>query len=160
MNSRLAKTAKSYVQRPFQRAVLRGLAVVLPPLLTIVILLWILSTVQEYVLLPIENRAKSLIVWSIDESLTEIPDGALMVDTTSNPQQQFSYEGKDFIRVADGQWIPVGVYQRVRQSKRLQLPQTSQEYYQRYVELTYLRRSIVLPVFFLIFILILFRALR
>ena len=38
-----------YHMQPFRRAVLRGLGVVLPPLLTIVILLWIANSVQKFV---------------------------------------------------------------------------------------------------------------
>ena len=41
--------------RPFRRAVLRGLALILPPVLTIVTLLWVASTVQVYVLQPVTD---------------------------------------------------------------------------------------------------------
>ncbi|MCA9269116.1 MAG: hypothetical protein KDA41_11630, partial [Planctomycetales bacterium] len=40
---------------PFRRAILRGLAVLLPPLLTIVIFLWVWNTIRERVLLPVEG---------------------------------------------------------------------------------------------------------
>ena len=39
-------------RRPFRRKVLRGLGIMLPPLLTVVIFLWVYSTVQMYVLRP------------------------------------------------------------------------------------------------------------
>jgi hypothetical protein len=43
---------------PFRRALLRGLAVVLPPLLTVVILLWAWNTIALYMLVPAENLAR------------------------------------------------------------------------------------------------------
>ena len=52
---------------PFQRAVLRGIAVILPPLLTIVFLLWIWNSVQTYVLNPIETAAQKLLVQRVAE---------------------------------------------------------------------------------------------
>ena len=70
--------AATSTQRPFRRAVLRGLGVLLPPLLTIVILVWILSTVQDYVLTPFERTAKHLITWSIDDIRTSVPPEATL----------------------------------------------------------------------------------
>src|SRR5271166_689246 len=49
--------------RSFRRAVFRGLALVLPPILTIVIFLWIYSTVQFYVLKPVTDAAREALVW-------------------------------------------------------------------------------------------------
>ncbi|MCU0959837.1 MAG: DUF502 domain-containing protein [Pirellulaceae bacterium] len=40
---------------PFRRAVLRGLGVVMPPLLTIVLFIWAWATIDGYVLKPIES---------------------------------------------------------------------------------------------------------
>lgn len=45
-------------QHSFRRAVLSGFAVVLPPLLTIVIFLWIGSTINAYVLKPVKSTTK------------------------------------------------------------------------------------------------------
>src|SRR5688572_14164433 len=47
--------------RPFRRAVLRGLGVLLPPLLTIVIFVWIGNTVAVYLLEPLESWARAII---------------------------------------------------------------------------------------------------
>ena len=51
--------------RPFRRAVLRGLGVVLPSLLTIIFLLWLWNAISTYVLRPIEAGARHLIVMQI-----------------------------------------------------------------------------------------------
>ena len=154
MNSRFTKS--TYLQRPFRRSVLRGLAVVLPPLLTIVILLWLLNTIQDYVLSPIEVAAKHTITWFEDETLTSVPTGAILIEPEGSPDQQFQYNGQDFVSIGNNQWIPVSVFQRVYQDPGLQIPETSQGFYHRYVELKYLKRSIVLPIFISIFVLLLY----
>ncbi len=53
------KQAKS---RPFRRAVLRGLGVVLPPLLTLVLFIWAWATIDSYVLKPIETGIGQVVV--------------------------------------------------------------------------------------------------
>lgn len=50
--------------RPFRRAVLRGLGVVLPPLLTIVLFIWAWTTIDGYVLRPIENAVAEVMVFA------------------------------------------------------------------------------------------------
>ncbi len=142
--------------RSFRRAVLRGLAVLLPPLLTIVILVWILSTVQDYVLVPFENTAKRWITSAIDETRNEIPEGAILTGPTTRPDGRFRIAQTEYIAVNNDQWVPVSVYSRVRQNPGRDLPSTGNGYYDRYVELTYLKRYIVLPIFFCLFILLLY----
>jgi len=56
---------------PFRRAVLRGLGIVLPPLLTIVIFLWIGSTVQLYVLEPVSAGARNAVAWYLEGQVPE-----------------------------------------------------------------------------------------
>src|SRR3989304_5182028 len=43
---------------PFRRAVVRGLAILLPPLLTIVIFFWVGTTVNTYMLAPLESAVR------------------------------------------------------------------------------------------------------
>ncbi|MDG2380915.1 MAG: DUF502 domain-containing protein [Pirellulaceae bacterium] len=155
MTSRSKKSVSVSRGRPFRRSVLRGLAVVLPPLLTIVILLWILNTVQDYVLTPIEIAAKHAITWANDETLTVVPASAKLVGGKDR-SSEFIYEGQQFISIGDKQWIPLSIYQRVRQDPGLAMPETSEGYYHRFIELTYLKRSVVLPVFICCFVLLLY----
>ena len=49
--------------RPFRTAVLRGLGVVAPPLLTLVILLWVIRTVDYYVLEPVTLQTRIVLAW-------------------------------------------------------------------------------------------------
>ena len=61
--------------RPFRRAVWRGLAILMPPLLTIVIFLWVGSTIERYVLSPVRSGARDVIAWSIADVRVQ-PAGA------------------------------------------------------------------------------------
>jgi uncharacterized membrane protein len=128
----------------------------LPPLLTIVILVWILSTVQDYVLTPFERTAKQLITWSIDDIRTSVPPEASLSGPPARPDYRFRLRDVDYVAVNDDQWIPEAVYNRVRQNPGRTPPSTAQAYYERYVELTYLKRYIVLPIFVAVFILLLY----
>ena len=58
----------AYNLQPFRRAVLRGFGVVLPPLLTIVILLWIGNSVQKFVISPVEWASRQTIVWFMNDT--------------------------------------------------------------------------------------------
>jgi uncharacterized membrane protein len=61
MSHAAQKPKSTKKQRPhFRRAVLRGLGVVMPPLLTIVLFIWAWTTIDGYVLKPIEN----LVAWT------------------------------------------------------------------------------------------------
>ncbi|MBI2481447.1 MAG: hypothetical protein HYV60_23245, partial [Planctomycetia bacterium] len=53
--------------RPFRRAVLRGLAILMPPLLTIALFIWAWSVIETSVLRPVESLASDLIAyWTVD----------------------------------------------------------------------------------------------
>jgi len=60
-------------QHPFRRAVLRGLALIMPPLLTIVVFLWAWHIIEDYVLTPIESLAKEGIVLYYADTRDDIP---------------------------------------------------------------------------------------
>ena len=52
---------------PFRIATLRGLGVVLPPLLTIIFFFWAWNTIERAVLRPVEAAACYIIIWSTQE---------------------------------------------------------------------------------------------
>ncbi|MFV1966837.1 MAG: hypothetical protein ACC628_15535, partial [Pirellulaceae bacterium] len=51
---------------PFRRALLRGLAIVMPPLLTIVLFIWAWSIIEGKVLIPVER----VLAWGYVSSVT------------------------------------------------------------------------------------------
>ena len=59
--------------RPFRRAVVRGIGVILPPLLTIVIFVWVGSTINTYVMQPVKNVTRQVLVLPIDDHVKNFP---------------------------------------------------------------------------------------
>lgn len=122
---------------PFQRAVFRGLAVILPPLLTIVILIWVGNAVQQYVLVPVESGAKYVIVWTIADIQNTDP-------------------GKGYEKIGQ-HWVPQEISYHVDRFRgNLPKPETAQATYSLYVKLRYLKSQYVIPLFLSLFIIILY----
>jgi len=128
-------------RRPFRRAVLHGLGVVLPPLLTIVVFLWAWNLISAYVLAPVENTARRLIVTAIWDVRMQAPEAARVT----------FYQELD-----SGEWIPRHVYEVVKANPGAAFPPTAQACFERYVDLVYLRRTMVVPVFLAVFVLVLY----
>jgi uncharacterized membrane protein len=126
---------------PFRRAVLRGLGVVLPPLLTIVVFLWAWSLISRYVLNYVEGGVRYLIVQSIWDVPEELPtEGGL----------------EDYAQLPNGQWIPLEVYKTVQKYPGQGTPRTPWDYFDRYVQLVYKPRAWVIPVSLVCFVLLLY----
>ena len=142
-------------QHPFRRAVLRGLAVILPPLLTIVLFIWAWNTIDSYVLGPIEACARYVLVWSLAEVRDE-PPAALPRQRGPNGEVLVWQDGQDYVALENGQWIPYPVYTAVRRNPGEVERRSAEAYYHRYVKLKYLQRRYVVPVFLLVFILTLY----
>src|ERR1700752_2492548 len=103
--SQLAMPAPKKSLGPFRRAVLRGLALLLPPLLTIVIFLWVGHTVAVHLLEPLERTAR----WVLVDELADIRD----VESVPAPQIAdgvATIDGKEYMRTADEKYVPLGVY--------------------------------------------------
>ena len=66
---------KHSIFEPIRRACLRGLAVILPPLLTIIVFIWAWSMIDSYILIPCEHAAGQAIVWSIKDIRSGFPAG-------------------------------------------------------------------------------------
>ncbi len=127
------------IGRAFRRGVLHGLGVILPPLLTVVVFLWTWNLISAYVFDPIENLARKAIVAGIR-------------DVRAGPQPP---EGT-YYQLSTGEWIPVHVYEQVKANPGPAVPHTGLGYYRRYVDITWLRRSAVVPLFLIVFVLILY----
>ena len=122
---------------PFRRAVLRGLGVVLPPLLTIVIFVWVGNTVAVYLLEPVERKAEQTLVWSV----TDIQ----------------SAEVEGYVEVSEGNYIPDYVYKKVAEARVADIDMTSATaIYKEYVRMRYLQRWKVILIFLSCFILLLY----
>ena len=121
--------------RPFRRAVLRGLGILMPPLLTIVLFIWAWSVIEDYILNPAESVAGQLIVFYTGDVLTEAPGGVDSIEEDGK-MLSFRYNNRFYTRDSDRRWI--GYYS------------------DEYVRDNYLRRSRVLPIFISAFLLVLY----
>jgi uncharacterized membrane protein len=176
-------------QRPFRRAILRGLAVLMPPLLTVVFFVWMWHTIESYVLSPLESGAKFFLVNATSDSHDRVPadithsmvlvvdkDGGNVPLSTLKKQsgsiyeiaakngariKSFNYNGTiyvpiDFEHMENTKWIPEVVRDSVHNNPGDVLPTTVKGYYRRYVEIRYLQRKYVVPIFLVGFILVLY----
>lgn len=140
---------------PIRRAVLRGLGVVLPPFLTVVVFIWAWSMIDTNILVPAEKLAADLIVWSIRDVKTGVPPGAVREPASGGVPARFSLRDKIYVRVADtNKWIPEPIYTTVTDDPpKGALLNTANAYYDVYVQMRYLQRSKTLPVFLAVFVL-------
>ena len=97
-------------EHPFRSAVIRGLGVVTPPLLTIVIFLWVGSTVQQYVLRPITIGVRDAIVMST----ADIRPDPSPIDPGIPTR---TIDGETYRRTGDDKLIPIAVYDLVRDNQ-------------------------------------------
>jgi uncharacterized membrane protein len=158
MPSAPAKTASTI--GPFRRALLRGLGVVLPPLLTVLVFLWAWGMIDTYILTPSERIAGQLIVWSIRDIKSGVPDGADIYRTEpGGPIAAFEFRGKKYVPVGKtGKWIPESVQAIVDANLRENwtAPATAAGYYDYFVKVQYLRRERTVPLFLALFLLVLY----
>jgi len=141
-----------------RRAVLKGLGVVLPPLLTIVVLIWAWNAIENYVLAPVETSIRHAIVWSTSITHSEVPDGAIANTPSGKLTDGYTSEGTQFVPDPPGRkFLPAMVVRRVDDNADYfgpdaPAPASASAYWHRYVTLEYMPRSIVVPVFLIIFI--------
>ncbi len=121
---------------------LRGLAVLCPPLLTVMIIVWVVSTTKSYFLEPVMAWAREGIVWAV----ADIRDIVEPIDPL-------------YHRLDNGKFIPQSVYDKVYSAHKASgepLPTTADGYYRQFVDLTYLRPFYAIPFFLSVFILLLY----
>lgn len=139
---------------PFRRAVIRGLAVLLPPLLTIVIFVWVGNTVAVYLLEPMESGARNLLLRHYEGEIL-IPqnvDESLIRDNPFEEQEEQAYQ-----RTEDNRLVPLEYYDYVlARVGANNMPERARDIVANYVELKFLPRYIVIPVFLCVFILVLY----
>ena len=160
---------KNRTKHPFRRAVLRGLGVVLPPLLTIVFFLWLWNSVQSYILQPLSSATGSVIYWAIADVYDEAPADAEPVplgagnvylledDRDENGRDGAPYLSKKrYVALPSGQLIPSEVFNQVMKDPGEHVPTTAAAAYRRYIETQYPSQFLIIPVFFCIFVLTLY----
>ena len=152
MNDRqnLPRLSRNRGRAAFRAAVVRGLGAFLPPLLTVLILIWVINTTKSYVIEPLTYAAKEGLVWIMADIQPDFPQA-------KPTDQKVDVDGYAYRRVHNGAFIPEHVYDRVQKSLGSDaMPSTGEEIYYRYVELTVLRPYYAIPLFLALFILLLY----
>ncbi len=136
----------------FRRAVIRGLAVLCPPLLTVLIFLWVINTTKSYFLEPVTTWAREGLVWCLQDNHEDLP----LQHPGDLNDRTATYQGRLYHVLDDNHtFIPEQVYSLVQQSGP-PIPTTADGYYRRYVDLTFLRPYLAIPFFLSVFILLLY----
>ncbi len=150
---------------PFRRAVLRGLGILLPPLLTIVIFVWIGHTVGVYMLEPMEHAVRAVMVSGADirtpDGLTIAPTGTVSFGGKSYPATEngtIAIHDKEYRLTPDKRaLIPASVYRYVKQNiGRDPMPADGIGIYTWYINNYWLPRRYVVPLFLCVFLLVLY----
>src|SRR5208283_6238009 len=82
---------------PFRSAVIRGLGVLLPPLMTVVILVWVINTTRIYLLEPVNIGVREAIVWCLSGEIREglpISDGTRRIAVVNSIAYQELSDGR------------------------------------------------------------------
>jgi len=139
---------------PFRRAVLRGLGVFLAPLLTVVIIVWVWQTLKSYILEPVTNVARVVLVGSLAEVYDQPPANA---EFDPGNQNLWTWDDEHWIRLENGQFIPADVERTVRRDPGSSaIPRNGRDYYRRYIDINYLRGWIVDPIILLVFLTVMY----
>ena len=127
---------------PFRRALLRGLAVLLPPLLTVVIFIWVWNTLREYVLIPVETGiTNAAIYFHYQKEIHE-----------NNPEPT----SNRFVELDDGNWIPRTTRDLVAEHPGADImPNTARGVYRRFIHIKWLPGWAVGPAFICTFLIVL-----
>ena len=145
---------------PVRRAVLRGLGLILPTLLTIVFILWVFGSVQRYVLSPIEMLASRVLVNQVRDVKFELPAQPSREERQrieAEPEQWLpaaTLRAKNYVRLASGEWVPRKYYAPVAQKPGPIFPTTAEALYQRFVKVTWLTPQVTVTIFFCLLIIV------
>ena len=143
----------------FRSFVLRGLGIVLPPLLTIVVLIWAWNTIENYVLRPVESIVRTGLVFYCETS-----GGTIELRPDSKLQSDGSYIHDAYRYVPDPtgkRYLPAYVINKVDENAdyfNADAPPlvTANAYWHRYVQVEWMPRRVVVPVFLIVFLTILY----
>lgn len=143
---------------PVRVAMVRGLGVILPPLVTLIVFIWVIQLVTYYVFEPVRLATRSVIIWVIQDIRKEDDFRARSAAQpgASGPETAV-LKGVVYIRLPDGDYVPKTVYDRVVQAKKSKKDLTTgRAVYEYYVDLVYLQPWKAAVTFLCLFILLLY----
>ncbi len=166
----LESSSLARLLNPVRRVISQGLAIVLPPLLTVVVLLWAWNILDVYIMTPVEGLARRVIVMAssdIRENSAILPEveamrqiggansQARLEELESDPPTWQASDGTRLVQIGQ-QWIPRHVYDLVSANPGPGVLRTAHEWYHRYVQLEHLPKHRVIPIFLIVFTLLLY----
>ncbi|WP_353620827.1 DUF502 domain-containing protein [Rhodopirellula sp. JC639] len=142
----------------------RGLGVVLPPLLTILVLIWAWKTIETYVLRPTEWVVQEGLVLGaeyFDGTLTEIPDGAVTEPDGGFSTYTFLGYSKYVPDPTGRRYLPEEIVDTVHENADQFTADakplvSANAYWHRYIQLSWMQRQYVVPVFLIVFLTVLY----
>jgi len=138
---------------PFRRAVIRGLGVLLPPLLTIVIFVWIGNTVTNFLLGPLESLSRNLLVAHYQNRI--LPADSIPEEQLTDGKGEF--DGVLYQQTVDGRFVRAENYDYVEQAlEPLLVPENANKIYEDFVDRKFLPPHVVIPLFLCVFLLVLY----
>lgn len=128
----------------------RGISIIAPPLVTLLVLVWLFNAIEEYVISPLEYGVRYAVVWMASDIYDEAPPGSKLRDA-NKPEAGFAFEGFDYVRPPIGRrFIPEHIISFVDANQEhlprdMRRPQSAYDYYSAYVKLRYLPRTLTIP---------------
>ena len=151
---------------PFRIATLRGLAVLLPPLLTIMLFAWAWNTIERVILRPVESLSENVLALAIEdirensEIEAELAESRNPVSriTTTPPNGPTYFTANDGVPLVlfNNQWLPQDIVALVDANRGDAKLASAHDYYRRYVQIRYLKRHLVIPAFMAIFLAVMY----
>jgi uncharacterized membrane protein len=132
----------------------RGIGLIAPPLVTLLVLIWLFNAIEQYVLTPMETAVRYGVVKLVSDVFEEAPPGSKPLKE-ENPEEGFTYEGFTYVRPPVGwRYMPTHVIAYVDANqeflpKDLQRPLSTYDYYAAYIKLRYMPRSFTIPLLLL-----------
>ncbi|MFO0940569.1 MAG: DUF502 domain-containing protein [Pirellulales bacterium] len=147
MNKKSPATLKHFIWR--------GISMIAPPLVTLLVLIWLFNAIEQYVLAPLETGVRSTLVMLMSDVFDEAPAGSKPKDPLK-PEAGFTFEGFNYVRPHIGRrFIPEHIITYVDANqeylpKDMQRPLSAHDYYASYVKLRYMPRSFTIPLLLLL----------
>lgn len=144
-----------------RRAIWRGSSIIAPPLVTLLLLIWIASAIEQYVLNPLENTARAALVW-VTADIHDVPPAGATLLFEDAPNRGFVFEGATYVQPPIGRrFLPDYIIGRVDANldqlpRDMQNPLSATNYYEAYVKLRYMPRWFTIPLLLLALLSVLF----
>lgn len=144
--------------RPFRAATLRGLAIILPPLLTIIFFIWAWNVIDDYVVRPVESAVVNSIVYGIKESYDDQQIVQKVASGEFRRQQNtvITSDGTELVPLKNGQWIPSHVYDTALTNVPDPALVSANDYYRHHVKTRHVKRHLFIPAFLALFLAVLY----